>query len=208
MTRFFCVLIFILFLLQGVCFSKDMRATTEDGRTVVLKKDGTWKFADIPKPPLPGQEGSYQKAENSTNVFKAKGGFLIWFDPSKWSQEEKSDDPSKTTFDFKDGDLYAMVIAERFALTIDALKGAAIKNAKEVAPDTKVTFEESRTVNGKKVLCMRMEGTIDGIQFVYYGYYYAGKAGTIQLLTYTSPNLYSEYEAEMTEFLNGLVISD
>jgi hypothetical protein len=55
---------------------------------------------------------------------------------------------------------------------------------------------------------MKLEGTIEGVQFVYYSYYYAGKAGTVQLLTYTSQNLFSEFEPEMTEFLNGLVIND
>jgi hypothetical protein len=55
---------------------------------------------------------------------------------------------------------------------------------------------------------MVMKGTIEGIQFVYYGYYYAGKAGTIQLLTYTSQNLFAEYKSEMTELLNGLTIND
>lgn len=204
MARFSCVLLFLL-LFQGVCFSQDIRATTEDGRAVILKKDGTWKF--IEKTSHPGKKGEYRKAENATSVFKAKNVFSIWFDPLKWTQK-KSDDDLKTTFDFKGGDLYAMVIPERFPMSIEALKAAAIKNAQDAAPDSKVTYEETRTVNGKKVLCMKIEGSIDGIQFVYYGYYYAGKIGTIQLITYTAPNLFSEYEAEMTEFLNGLVIED
>jgi hypothetical protein len=93
-------------------------------------------------------------------------------------------------------------------MTPEALKEIVIKNAQNAAPDAKVVHEDNRIVNGKKVFCMRMEGTVAGVPFIYYGYYYAGKAGIVQLITYTGQNLYPEYESEMTEFLNGLVIND
>lgn len=208
MARFLGVLFFILILFEGLSFSQDIPATTEDGRKVILKKDGSWKFLSASKPSPAFTSGSYQKSEESTTVFKARGDkFLIWFNPLKWHQY-KSADSDKPSFEHKDGDIYAMVIAERFAMTPEALKEMAIKHALQVAPDAKVTHEENRIVNGKKVLCMTMEGTIEGIQFIYYGYYYAGKAGIVQLITYTAQNLYPEYEPEMTEFMNGLVIND
>lgn len=208
MTKIFVCLFFILILFEGISYSQGISATTEDGRKVILEKDGSWKFYSATKSSPTDTGGSYQKPEESTTVFKAKGDkFLLWFNPLKW-QQKKSDDSDKPTFVHKDGDIYAMVIAERFTMAPEALKELAIKNALNVAPDTKVVHEESRIVNGKKVLCMRMDGTIDGVQFSYYGYYYAGKAGIVQLLTYTSQNLFSEYESEMTAFLNGLVIND
>src|SRR6266540_5560840 len=203
MTKFLCVLFFILILFEGLGFSQDIPATTEDGRKVILKKNGSWEFYSASKPSLANTGDSYQKSEESTSVFKAKGDkFQVWFNPLTW-QEKRSDASDKPTFVHKDGDVYAMVIAERFAMAPEALKDLAIKNALKVAPDTKVTHEENRIVNGKNVLCMRMEGTIQGIQFTYYGYYYAGKSGIVQLITYTAQNLYSEYESEMTSFLNG-----
>ena len=208
MTKYLCVLFLILIPVEGLCFSQDISATTEDGRKVILKKDGTWKFYSASKPSLGNTRNSFQKPEESTSVVKLKGDkFHIWYNPSKWHQNNSADS-SKPTFEHKDGDIYAMVIAERFAMTPEALKEFAIKNAQSAAPDIRVTHEENRIVNGKKILCMTMEGTIKGIQFIYYGYYYAGKAGIVQLITYTSPNLYSEYESEMTGFLNGLVVNE
>jgi hypothetical protein len=100
-----------------------------------------------------------------------------------------------------------VVLAERVEMSLEDLKEMAIANAREAAPDIRVIFEENRVVNGKNVLCMKMQGTTQGIRFVYYGYYNAGNAGVIQHLTYAPANLFSEYESVMTEFLNGLVIN-
>jgi hypothetical protein len=52
---------------------------------------------------------------------------------------------------------------------------------------------------------LQMTGTIQGIKFTYFGYYYSNANGTIQFLTYTSDNLFSSYQKDIEEFLNGLV---
>lgn len=202
-TIFFAAAFFLPVLINA----QDIRATTDDGRTVLLKRDGTWQFQEKSKPST-STTGGFNKSPKATTSFKARGGkFSVWFDPAKWVQG-KSEDPSKTTFQFKDGDLYGMIIAERMEIRLDALKDVALTNAKAVAPDTRITFEEMRNVNGRSILAMKMEGTIQTIKFVYYGYYSAGPSGTVQLLTYTSKNLSAEMEPEMTEFLNGLIIAD
>jgi hypothetical protein len=203
-----CVLSFIAIFSTGTGFAQDIRATTDDGRKVLLKEDGSWKFHDASKLSRSKTSALYQKPEESTALFKAKGDkFMLWFDPVKWHQKKRAD-TDKTTFVHKDGDVYAMVLAERFGMTLEALKDIAVKNAQNASPDVKVTYEKNRIVNGKTILCMKMEGTIEGVQFIYYGYYYADKAGIVQLITYTSQNLFPEYESEMTKFLNGLVVND
>ena len=54
-----------------------------------------------------------------------------------------------------------------------------------------------RIVNGIEVLMMQMSGTIQGMRFTYYGYYYSNSNGTIQLLTYTGENLSSSMSTLM-----------
>ncbi len=193
-------LAFILLILTGsIAFSQTLRATTDDGRKVLLKENGQWQFVD---------EATNTASKKSLAVFKAKGNKIwVYYNPTVWKQQP-GDNPNRTEFRHKDGDVYGLVIAERITMTLDALKEVALNNAKSVAPDTRIILEEKRQVGGKTVLCMQMEGTIDGIPFTYYGYYYTGKAGTLQLLTYTSQNLFSEYEKEMASFLNGLVINE
>jgi hypothetical protein len=208
MARFLFIPIFvsIMVLFQGLGYAQDIRARTENGREVILKNNGTWVFVDAGK--SSPDSGSFQKSEKSTSVFTAKGGKVsVWFDPSKWTLTE-SDKAGKTTFRHVDGDVYALLIYERLGMTLAGLKDIAFKNAKQAAPDAKITYEEKRNVNGKEILCMKIAATFESINFVYYGYYYAGKEGTVQLLTYTSENLFQEYEPAMTEFLNGFVVQD
>ncbi len=200
MARFLFISIFvsIMVLFQAFSYAQDIRARTENGREVILKNNGTWVFVDAGK--SSPDSGSFQKPEKSTSVFTAKGGKVsVWFDPSKWTQTE-SDKTGKRLFRHVDGDVYALLLYERIGMTLAGIREIAIENAKEAAPDATVTYEEKRKVNGKEILCMRMAGTIKGIHFIYNSYYYAGKEGTIQLLTYTSEDLFQEYEPAMTEF--------
>ena len=58
----------------------------------------------------------------------------------------------------------------------------------------------------KNIFMMELKGLIQGIRFVYYGYYYTGKDETIQLITYTYQSEFEEYKTELEKMLNGLVI--
>lgn len=98
-----------------------------------------------------------------------------------------------------------MLISEKIQIPIETLKGIAYENAKNAAPDIKIIKEEYRTVNSIKVLMMQMSGTIQGIKFIYFGYYYSNTNGTIQFITYTSENLFKTYFDDIELFLNGLV---
>lgn len=73
MAKFLCVFFFILILSEGLCFSQDIPAITNDGRKVLLKQDGTWKFYSASKQSLTNNRNSQQKPKESTSVFKAKG---------------------------------------------------------------------------------------------------------------------------------------
>lgn len=65
----------------------------------------------------------------------------------------------------------------------------ALENAKAVAPDAKITKQEYRIVNGNKVIYLEIDGTIQGINFKYLGYYYSNISGSTQYITYTGASL-------------------
>jgi uncharacterized membrane-anchored protein len=60
-------------------------------------------------------------------------------------------------------------------------------------------------VNGRKVLMIKMAGTVQGIRIAYIGYYVSDASGTIQYLTYTTENLLGKYQDTMETLLNGMV---
>lgn len=100
-----------------------------------------------------------------------------------------------------------MIIAERMGIPLENLKKIALDNAKNAAPDAKIVKEEMKKVNGKDILFMQLQGTIDEIPFVYYSYYYTDSKLSLQFITYTSQDLLDEYKDDFQELLDGLVIT-
>ena len=183
-----------------------IRAKTDAGKEVILNADGTWKYATEPvsntkvSPDL-------NKPLSAKKLFKPEhGAFGIWYDETKWQLSTKAGEPGRTEFSLRRGSGYAIAIVEELGIPMATLKRVALANAKEAASDARITGEELRIVNGKEILCLKIEGTLEQIPFRYYGYYYGGKQGTIQLLTFTGQSLFEKYEQDFSDFLNGLEI--
>lgn len=182
-------------------------ATTDDGRKVSLYPDGTWRL-------IRNTAGSstpattYKKSQAASLFVKAANGpFGVWMDPEKWKRDNSAEeDPGKVNLFHKRGNAYAMIISERISIPKDTLKKIVVMKAKEAAPDVKVVSQEKRVVNGKEVLCLKLTGTVQKIPFVYYGYYYGGPEGTLQVVGYTSAPLFDECKADLEELLNGTQI--
>jgi hypothetical protein len=197
----------LVLIVTSAVWANAMTATTDEGRKVILNSDGTWKYVS--------QEGSssagtvLSKTKNATSVVKGKAGFYeLWYNPDKWTLNPNSRHPVaefQLVNSSKEGQ--AMVIAERISVPIETLRKIAIENGKKVSQDLEVTEEQNVVVNGQNFLKMRMLGTIQGIPFAYYGIYWTGKAGCIQLITYTAQNLLEEFQPDFDELLSGLVIT-
>lgn len=202
-----------LFFLFSIATFSQITAVTETGEQVFLYEDGTWKWENeernVEKPStISVNEAVFGKPKASTFLVKSKKTkFGFWLDPKKWKFTNQGDNESaEYQFQLKGEDLYGMAIVERMEIPLVQLKDVAINNAINVAPDLKVTKTEYRFVNDLQVLHMQMEGTIQGMQFVYYGYYYSNAGGTVQLITYTSKNLFDTYKPVSEDFLNGLIV--
>ena len=180
----------------GGILAEDRRAKTTDGKEVLLRADGTWSYI-----------GEYNKDKKSEIAYTGKRGtFAIHLVPNTWKKNDKVDNDAAEVGFIKDGDIYAMIIAERIEVPIEALKKAAIENMKMVDKNTKIVFEEKRTVNGKEMICLTLEVTTEGVPFTFHGYIYTGDEGSFQIVTWTGRKLFKEVKPEMEAFLNGFVI--
>jgi hypothetical protein len=142
-------------------------------------------------------------AKPDTDVLVVNDGRMaVQYDTNKWKQG-RSDEPGRYKFEHQKGDAYGIVIAERIDVPTDSLPEVALTNAKKMDPNARITFREKRRVNGVDVWFLKMEVTAVGVPFTYYGYYYGGESGTIQVLTYTARDLVPDYESDFMEFLNG-----
>jgi hypothetical protein len=207
MKRF--LFISFLFLVTQLNFAQ-INAITDTGEQVVLYNDGTWKYVNEensePKE-IPVNKEIFTKDKDASFLVKSNNlNVGIWINPKKWSftKEGKNED-AEFSFQLKKEDLYAMLIAEKIQIPIETLKEIALENARNVSPDIKIVKEEYRNVNGIKVLMLQLQGTIKGINFTYYGYYYSNANGSMQLIAYTGGGLFENYKKDIELFLNGLV---
>jgi hypothetical protein len=204
--KFYVVLALCFFTLSAIASKK---AITEEGDVVVLNDDGTWVYENgkadedvqLEMNPL-----NFSKDPSSNFMLKStKTNAAFWINSKKWKfkKNDNGHESAEYTFNIKGSDLYGMVITEAWEMNLDELVKLAVSNAKEAAPDLRVVKQEYRMVNGRKVIYMEMEGTIQSLKFTYLGYYFSDKSGATQYLTYTGSNLVSKYRKDIDNFLNG-----
>jgi hypothetical protein len=184
--------------------AQPVQATTQDGRMVALHPDGAWKYTGDSKSPSRWEA----RPPGATLLLAGRQiPYGIWIDPSTWSPPDtKRNAAAEYEFVHAKGDGQAMVISHANSVEPGSWKQIVLENAKRVAPDARITKEEKTIVNGAEVLLLQTAGTAPAGPFVYYGYYYAGKQGAIQIITYTRPELLEQYLADFTRFLNGFVL--
>lgn len=199
----------VLFAATTIAAHAQTKAVTETGEEVFLYTDGTWKYVDI-KPAYATNIDTIKvnKGANATFLVKSpKFKYGIWIDPKKWKFVAGKDGESQELkFSLKSKEAQGAVIAERVEMPYASLQEVALINAKQAAEDAHIAREEIRLVNGKIVRLMQIEGTIAGLKFVYFGYYYVGNEGTFQFVTYTYKSTFEENVKEMEQLLNGFVI--
>ncbi len=204
MTRY---LLFIAVFLSFVSVAQTS-AITDKGDEVVLYDDGTWKYVNDDNQPLMITLNEEEFIRPKSSSFKLKSDIVsmnFWFNPKLWSFGKAKNNPAaEYELQLKGQDLYAMIICEKVEIPLVSLKSIAYENAKLNAPDLVIVEQDYRMVNGKKMLFLQMDGTIQGIKFSYFGYYYSSASGTIQFLSYTSQNLLKEYRQICEDLLNGM----
>lgn len=193
----------------GHLLNAQWKAVTENGDEVLLNENGTWKYVNEREegPVIAVNDRRFTKSKSASFLLKSsRHNTGFWLDPKKWSfTKAKNNEDAEYELQLKDGDLYAMIISEKVEIPLETLRTIALSNCTASAPDAWIVNEEYRTVNDLQVLMMQINGTMEGIKFVYYGYYYSNSSGTVQFVTYTAQNLIESYRSECEELLNGLV---
>lgn len=150
-----------------------------------------------------GESPSSAGQRGMTKLTGRHGNYSIEYDESKWAYDPDIEGDHEFAFVHRDGDVYAMIIAERLPISAEMLKQVVTTNFQAGAKDFRLIRQEHRTVAGQDVLHLTMSGSVDDVRLVHDGYYYTGEAGTIQVVTVTGANLYEHYKQDMTDFLNG-----
>ena len=181
-----------------------MRATTQDGRKVILKPDGTWSYEGGDSALTRAVPQRAPAGATATETF-SRGNFRLRYNDRKWVMQ-KEPDGTKWRLVLKGEDAQAIVIPEGFSATTNAMKQIALDNLHKAASESKIVKEEIRKVNGRDVLYMQIDASLKEIFFSYYYYIYGDKQGVIQVIAFTTPAKQAVYEADIFDLLNGLEV--
>ena len=207
------LIILTIFLFSYYQNNAQTKAVTETGDEVILFSNGMWKYVDEAKNAndtiqIKTNPNKFQKNASSTFLLKSKKTDIgFWINPKKWSfQKAAQGGAAEYSFTYKEGDMYGTAIIEKVEIPLESLEEIALKNAQDAAPDSHIVEKEYRNVNGLTVLMLRIEGTLQGIKFVYLGYYFSNENGTVQYVVYTSQNLLKTSRKILETFLNGITV--
>ena len=203
-----------LYVILLICLASasyaSQKAITDTGEEIIIYSDGKWEYLTNSKQTngsIPFNKNKFEKPKDSFFLLKSTiTNSAYWVNTNKWSFNKPKESGSSAEYQFKlkGKAAYGMSISEEIEIPIETLGDLALEYFKNNAPDGKMLRKEYRTVNGKKVLYLEMGGTIQGVNYIYLGYYYSDISGTTQFTTYTSANLVDKYKSEIYDFLNGL----
>jgi hypothetical protein len=206
-------ILLLCLVLISLAATSQTRALTDNGREVELYDNGTWKYVSDSS----GNKGGSSIKTNpkvftrpTTATFLVKSTHLnigLYIDPLKWAFDSNKENKPNPEYNFtlKTTDGYALMMTEKTSIPLDKWPQIALMNARKAATQAKLVFAEYRTVNKKKVLALNFTATINDIDFTYMGYYYSNANGTVQLLSYTSSQLFETVHQDLENLLNGLV---
>ena len=191
------------------------KALTESGREVILFDNNTWKYsqedsdhAPVSIDSLVINKNKFTKSVGATFLVKSTAFNVgVYMNPTKWTFAPHKDNETSPEYRFslKSGDGYVMMITEKTQFDLEDMRKIALLNAQKASIDVKETNAEYRIVNNLKILCITFQGTIKGIKFTYFGYYYSNPNGTVQLISFCSQQSFDRIKKDLETFLNGIV---
>lgn len=205
----------LILLITSIAFSLNVngqiKAVTENGEEVILNENGTWKYSNVtPSFNTKLDTAFFKKPSNAYFQVKSQiNKTAVWINPKVWSFKKKEDDDQEYEYFFhlKEGDAFVMMINEETEISLQSIQAIALNKMKSVAADAHLVSEEIRNINGHFVKCLETQGTIQGINVTYLGYYYSDKNGTTQLVGFSSSKLFKKYRQDIEDLLNGLDVN-
>ncbi len=159
-------------------------------------------------PPSSAPLQAYLRIRSARSKFKTSvDAYSIWIDDTRWKLQPSSS-PGTLEFRNVDGESGAKVITERIGMPTGLIIQGALKGVRNIDPAAMILSQDRRIVNGRPVTAVQMSGSALGIKARYFGYFHGGTAGTIQVMVYTAESALNRNSQQLTEFLNGLEISD
>lgn len=219
MKHFSIVFFFLLSYNVGIT---QVKARTPNGTTVILYPDGTWRYqldtskktvvialdSTRRKDSILTNPQIFQVSAFATHLVKSKVvDFGVYVDNNLWGIKTCSiNEDGEMKFLDKADNCYAEMITEPTeGGLINDMEYFVLNSARNRAPDAEITTREFRMVNGIKVLCLGLKGTVKSLKIELLNYSYADESGIIQLVAWTTQKKFNKNYGVLARFLSGLV---
>lgn len=192
----------LFFLLSAALYPQEM-ARTDSGKWVMLEPDGTWRYV---KPA--SETPLFTKPASALSLKRTADGKIgLWYDSLSWKPALKFINPgSAAEFSHPASGGYALLLYDKGYVKLKELKESAVQMIKRADASAEILKDQTYYVNDSYVDHMYMKAKVGKDVLIYMNYYYAGKAGNMQLITYCKESEAARFQAEFADFLNGLVI--
>ena len=196
---------FLILFITSSLYSKDILAITEDGRKVLLHEDGRWTYVLTEN----GQDNGkfvYAKSDGADAYVIARIGTIrFWYNQSKWDMQRLTDGTAEYQFVSKDGAVYARIISEKLRAPNNLMREVIEANARKNVDAFEPIEENEVIINGITTNRLKVRIQMKGMDLLFLYYYFSNELGTLQLFSYSSLDLFNQYEDEINEFMSGIV---
>jgi hypothetical protein len=137
-----------------------------------------------------------------TRVELLQGRAEVRFDRLMW-RPQVSSEPTTSSFQHHTGDLHLQILSERLEVPLANMADVALANMTNGgAQNAKVVRRGYRNVNGQRMLFLELESTMTGVAFSFYGHYWSGPSGTVQIVGFAGRSLIGEYRGAIESFVS------
>ncbi|OJJ15054.1 hypothetical protein BKI52_40010 [marine bacterium AO1-C] len=157
---------------------------------------------------IPVNPNKYNKSLEADLLVKSKKGpkLGLWINSSVWKALGRPlNENFELTFTAKEGQIYAAFAVDTTQIPLELLKTQTHLTNLKIDPKAKILKEEYRMVNGLKVLFVKRQAVLEASEFVFLDYYFSGKYGTIQVVTFSTKAFINQYQDFCEKLMNGLV---
>jgi len=204
------IILSITIILNSNMTLPELIGTPDNGRRIKQENNEAWFFRPESEKnnDAIAEKLSFSRPTDADKFLTGTGKtYGIWFKSKNWIlMDRKLNSAADMSFRARNSDAFAMIIAGKVNIPLQSLKGIVLENARSTAQNSKFIKDEKRIVNGNKIIAVQIKGTMKGIRFVFFNYLYSDRNGAIQIVTFTTDNLFEEYQNILEEFLNGFVV--
>ena len=185
-----------------------------DGETVNIIADAVASGADeaagvlvdIPAPKRLGDLTFISRGDEIDVIEVLGGAAIIRYQNSSWEEQDFDDVDGRQFFNESDS-FFVTLIDETSQIPIDSMPDIAMMNAREVGTDVIEIVRGELNINGNRFTFLEYSANIKDFDVTYLGFYYSDASGTLQIVGWSTSNIFGETRGKIERFASGFFLT-